>query len=110
MVSLPTTARIHRLLTRHRTLIFYPMSAVTTIFCNILWDPLNPRSQQDLALLDAAPEFIRRIRWRRMTESEMQHLRVADDFLAELARLGKHAMDKARQELDMHNHLRLWGA
>lgn len=92
------------------TLIFYPMSAVTTIFCNILWDPLNPRSQQDLALLDAAPEFIRRIRWRRMTESEMQHLRVADDFLAELARLGKHAMDKARQELDMHNHLRLWGA
>lgn len=85
------------------------MSAVTTIFCNILWDPLSPRSQQDLALLDAAPECIRWMRRRRMTDNELLHLRVADDFLAELARLGKHAVTKAHQELEMHNHLRLWG-
>jgi hypothetical protein len=44
-----------------------------------------------------------------MTDNELLHLRVADDFLAELARLGKHAVTKAHQELEMHNHLRLWG-
>jgi hypothetical protein len=84
------------------------MSAVVTIFCNILWDPLHPRAQDDLALLEAAPELIRGIRRRRMTENEMVHLRVADDFLAELIRLGKHAITKARQDLEAHNHMRYW--
>ena len=41
-----------------------------------------------------------------MTENEILHLRVADEFLAELARLGSCAISKARHEQD---HLRYWG-
>jgi hypothetical protein len=40
-----------------------------------------------------------------MTENEMIHLKVADDFLAELSRLGQRAISKARHEQD---HLRYW--
>ncbi|KAB5576147.1 fungal-specific transcription factor domain-containing protein [Coniochaeta sp. 2T2.1] len=88
------------------TLVFYPMSAALTIFCNLLWDPLHPRAQEDLHLLSTSPELIRCIRRRRMTENEMLQLRVADEFLAELARLGRCAISKARHEQD---HLRYWG-
>lgn len=41
-----------------------------------------------------------------MTENEMLHLRVADDFLAELARLAQCAISKARQQ---EQHMRYWG-
>lgn len=97
------------MLTVDRTIVFYPMSAVVTIFCNILWDPLHPRAQADLDLLNAAPDLIRTIRRRRMTENEMLHLRVADDFLAELARLARSAIAKAHQEAEAQSHLRYWG-
>lgn len=89
-----------------RTIVFYPMSAVVTIFCNILCDPLHPRAQEDMNLLISSPELIRCIRRRRMTENEMLHLRVADDFLAELARLAQCAISKARQQ---EQHMRYWG-
>ncbi|KAK0641048.1 fungal-specific transcription factor domain-containing protein [Cercophora newfieldiana] len=80
------------------TIVFYPMSAVVTIFCNLLWDPLHPRAQDDLDLLDAAPDLMRCIRRQGMTESEIVHQRVADNLLAELACLGRHAVVRARQE------------
>ncbi|KAK5655073.1 hypothetical protein OQA88_5972 [Cercophora sp. LCS_1] len=89
------------------TIVFYPMSAVVTIFCNILWDPLNPRAQDDVELLRATPDLIRHIRKRRLTENEMLHLKVAENFLAELARLGQHAIVKAREEY-MANEERCW--
>jgi hypothetical protein len=82
------------------------MSAVVTIFCNVLWDPLHPRASEDVRLLESSPELIRRIRRRRMTDSEMLHLRTADEFLAELVRLARCAINKARREQD---HLRYWG-
>jgi hypothetical protein len=40
-----------------------------------------------------------------MTKNEMLHLKVADEFIAELARLGQKAIIKARHE---QNHLRYW--
>lgn len=72
------------------------MSAVVTLFCHILWDPSNSRAQDDLVLIHAARELIRSIRRSQMTENEMCHLKVADDFLAELARLARHAITKAQ--------------
>ncbi|KAI3326263.1 hypothetical protein HD806DRAFT_441650 [Xylariaceae sp. AK1471] len=85
------------------TIIFYPISAVVTIFCNILWDPLHPRAQDDLDLLSGCQELFR-CKWRRcMTENEMIHLKSANDFLAELSRLAQRAISKARHE---QNHSR----
>lgn len=81
-----------------RTIVFYPISAIVTLFCNILWDPLHPCAEGDLRLLDTAPNLIRYIRRQRMTEHEVLNQRAVDSYLVELARLAKHAVSKAREE------------
>lgn len=78
--------------------IFYPMSAMITIFCNLLLYPLNDKAQRDLELLKEAPELIRGIRIRRMTLNEVIHMKMIEDFVAELVRLGSCAIQKARSE------------
>lgn len=75
--------------------VFYPMTAASSLFLNILIDPYNPRARDDLALLDSVPELIKSIRLRRLTQSEMLHLKMVDDFLAELIRLGRSAIEYA---------------
>ncbi|KAK3684132.1 fungal-specific transcription factor domain-containing protein [Podospora appendiculata] len=79
-------------------IVFYPMSAVITVFCGILLNPLDPRTDEDLKLLAAAPELMKTIRTRALTLDEMVHLRMVEDFLMELTRLGNCAVLKARQE------------
>ncbi|KAK3321291.1 fungal-specific transcription factor domain-containing protein [Cercophora scortea] len=79
-------------------IVFYPMSAVITVFCGILLNPLDPRADEDLKLLAAAPELMKTIRTRALTPDEMVHLRMVEDFLMELTRLGNCAVLKARQE------------
>ncbi|KAM7217968.1 hypothetical protein V8F06_006651 [Rhypophila decipiens] len=83
-------------------IVFYPMTAATCLFFSILVDPLNPNARRDLDLLDLVPELIKHIRMRSLTQSEMYHLQIVDDFLAELIRLGRcaieYAVTRARQE------------
>ena len=74
------------------------MCAITTIFCWVLFNPLDPRAEGDLELLRSAPELIKNIRLRRLTPNEMLHLRMVDDFLAELLRLATSAVMRARQQ------------
>ncbi|KAI1855206.1 hypothetical protein JX265_006652 [Neoarthrinium moseri] len=78
--------------------VFYPMSAILTIFCNILLNPLCPRAEGDLELLNSTPELIRGIRFRRLTLNEVMHIKMIEDFVAELIRLGACAIRKAHQD------------
>lgn len=73
--------------------MFYPMTAASSLFLSILIHPCNPRARDDLELLDSVPELIKSIRLRRLTQSEMLHLKMVDDFLAELIRLGRSAIE-----------------
>lgn len=77
--------------------IFYPMSAILTIFCNILLHPLSSNARDDLELLQAAPQFIKNIRIPRLTANEITHMKMIEDFVAELIRLGSHAVLKAQE-------------
>jgi hypothetical protein len=88
-----------------RVVIFYPMSAVITIFCNLLLYPLNTNAEQDLELLRSAPELIRGIRARRLTLNEIIHMKMIEDFVAELVRLGGCAIQKAREEQGFKAHI-----
>ncbi|PWY69084.1 hypothetical protein BO70DRAFT_382626 [Aspergillus heteromorphus CBS 117.55] len=80
-------------------IIFYPMSAILTIFCNILMNPLDPRAEEDLTLLSVVPVFIKDVRLRRITNNEISHMKMVGNFVAELTRLGHCAIDKARRNL-----------
>ncbi|KAI1491413.1 fungal-specific transcription factor domain-containing protein [Biscogniauxia mediterranea] len=79
-------------------ILFYPMAAVLAIFCNILLKPLCPASQNDLELLNSAPELIRSLRTRRLSPHEITHMKMIEDFMAELTRLGTCAIMKAHRE------------
>ncbi|KAK4183344.1 putative transcription factor [Podospora australis] len=81
-------------------MLFYPVSAILTLFCSILLDPLGPQAQDDLELLDSAPHLIRGIRVRQLTENEMLHLKLVDEFVSELSRLANCAIREARRRRD----------
>jgi hypothetical protein len=61
-------------------------------------DPLGPQAGQDLELLTRVPEMIRAIHIRQPTLNEILHIKLVDDFVAELTRLGRCAVVKARRE------------
>ncbi|KFY80980.1 hypothetical protein V499_00222 [Pseudogymnoascus sp. VKM F-103] len=85
-------------------ILFYPMSALLTIFCNILLNPLDPQAAQDLELISKAPDLIKGMPIRQPTMDELFHINLVDEFIAELRRLGKCAISKAKQENLDHNN------
>ncbi|KAJ6014176.1 transcriptional regulator family: Fungal Specific TF [Penicillium herquei] len=80
------------------TLVFYPMSALLSIFCSILSNPLDPRSRDDLDRLQMATKMMERIFPRKLPNNEVVHLRMVADFVIELKRLAECAIDKAWRE------------
>ncbi|KAG0160763.1 hypothetical protein PDIDSM_8293 [Penicillium digitatum] len=80
------------------TLIFYPMSALLTIFCSILQNPLDPHSREDLGRLKVATVMIERIFSRKLNVNELVHFKLVADFIMELKRLAECAIDKAWAE------------
>ncbi|KAI1497599.1 fungal-specific transcription factor domain-containing protein [Biscogniauxia marginata] len=79
-------------------ILFYPMAAVLALFCNILLNPLCIQSRNDLELLNSAPELIRSLRVRRLSPNELLHMKMVEDFMVELTRLGTCAILKAHRE------------
>ncbi|RAL03246.1 Zn(II)2Cys6 transcription factor [Aspergillus ibericus CBS 121593] len=84
-------------------IIFYPMSAILTIFCSILIDPLDPCVEDDLALLTVVPALVKDVRRRRTAENELAHMKMVTNFVAELTRLGHCAIEKARGRQSLTN-------
>lgn len=78
-----------------RLIVLYPMSAILTIFCNIMVDPLQPRARDDLELLNLTPELLKGMRSRALTQNEIANIKLVDSFVAELTRLGSQAITKA---------------
>ncbi|KAI8292754.1 Fusaridione A cluster transcription factor fsdR [Colletotrichum sp. SAR11_240] len=78
--------------------VFYPMSAILTIFCNLLLDPLNAKAEEDMELLQSVPKLIEGMRNRRLTAYEVAHVKMIDEFVLELTRLGTSAIAKAKRE------------
>ncbi|KAJ1323301.1 proline utilization trans-activator [Microdochium nivale] len=79
-------------------ILFYPISAVLTIFCHVLCNPTDPRARADLELLGRCPRVIRNMRARRLEVSEIIHAEAVEDFVGELVRLGACAIAKAERE------------
>lgn len=78
--------------------MFYPMSAILEIFCNLLLQPLHPQAEEDIELLKSVPQLIEGMRNRQLTPHEVAHVKIVDAFVAELTRLGTCAIAKARRE------------
>ncbi|KAF5724158.1 transcriptional activator Mut3p [Fusarium mundagurra] len=81
-------------------IVFYPTAAMITLFFNILLYPLHERAEQDLELLKAAADLINNLPVRRLTTSEVSHMKLINDFVVELVRLGRSAICKATIEKD----------
>ncbi|TLS29423.1 hypothetical protein PpBr36_02132 [Pyricularia pennisetigena] len=80
-------------------LFFYPMSAILTIFCNVLLHPLGASSEDDLELLGSVENLIKEMRRRRqLTPHEVVNINMIDEFVAELTRLGHCAILNACRE------------
>ncbi|KAI9925272.1 hypothetical protein MW887_006199 [Aspergillus wentii] len=80
-------------------IIFYPMSALLAIFCNILQNPSDPQATKDLALLKTATGVMERVFLRETASSnEVVHIKLVADFVNELYRLAICAVEKAYNE------------
>ncbi|KAH8424855.1 putative C6 transcription factor [Aspergillus melleus] len=81
------------------TLIFYPMSAVLAIFCNILQNPSDPQATKDLGLLKTSTSMMERMILKQSYSfTEIVHIKLVADFVIELYRLANCAIEKAWNE------------
>lgn len=78
--------------------LYYPMSALLTLFYGILHRPLASQSHKDLELLKSIPPMIRRIPISRWMEKAARQIQAVDDLVEELTTLGQCAIDKATRE------------
>lgn len=75
------------------------MSALLTIFCSILQNPLDPRSRDDLDHLKMATVMMARVFSKDiLPDTEIEQLKLVADFVTELKRLAECAIDKAWRE------------
>ncbi|XP_014558859.1 hypothetical protein COCVIDRAFT_35910 [Bipolaris victoriae FI3] len=79
-------------------ILYYPMSALLTLFYGILHRPLAPQSHKDLELLKNVPLMIRRIPRSRWMEKAARQIQAVDELVEELTTLGQCAIDKATRE------------
>jgi hypothetical protein len=78
-----------------RIIVYYPVTACLTIFCNILISPLNSSAEDDVKVLQLVPDLVRKLPSRKLSINEMSHIRPIEDFVVELARLAACARQQA---------------
>ncbi|KAG6989283.1 putative transcriptional regulatory protein [Fusarium oxysporum f. sp. conglutinans] len=83
--------------------VFYPMSATLTLFCNILLDPFDPQAEEDLNLLCTIPSLIRGLRKGPLAPKEQAYFEEVNEFFAELTRLGRCAIGRVSPARDAHS-------
>ncbi|KAH8656320.1 hypothetical protein BGZ61DRAFT_500281 [Ilyonectria robusta] len=79
--------------------VFYPTAATMMLFLHVLAEPLAPQAKADLELLSSAADLIRSMPIQRLTPHEIGHIRLVNDFITELTRLGNCAIFKAEMEM-----------
>ncbi|KAH3502953.1 hypothetical protein KXW24_008490 [Aspergillus fumigatus] len=78
-------------------ILFYAITAVLTLFCNIISNPRDAEASHNVNLLQMTPGLIRRIPVRKLTLGEVIHLQYLDGFTAELAAICVRAVSKSQQ-------------
>lgn len=86
------------LLIHRRVVFFYIITATQCLFLNILSEPLQFESSQDVDMLHQVPALLGNIPIRQLTPVEIMHLKFMNWFTTELARLGRCAILKAQRE------------
>jgi len=74
--------------------MYYPVSALVTLFANVLQNPLDPRARPDLRLMHNVCEFLLAIRDEDESGSVTRMLAVCKEF----DRIAKVVLDKAEKE------------
>ncbi|KAJ6012367.1 hypothetical protein N7522_002722 [Penicillium canescens] len=77
--------------------LFYAITAVLTLFCNILINPHDPEAINDMKLLEQVPVLIRRIPVRKLTLGDWLQLQYMDDVMTELANICAQVVSKSRK-------------
>lgn len=77
--------------------LFYPITAVLTLFCNILSNPRDPDAINDMKLLEDVPVLIRRIPVRKLTLGDWLQLQYMDGVMTELAAICAQVISKWRE-------------
>jgi hypothetical protein len=90
--------RLHANILCSRVFIFYPVSALMSIFFNILRNPRHEYATHDTELLTLATKVIRSMPILKVTTHEVEYLRKMDAFVEELGRLSQAAIAKAQNE------------
>lgn len=86
------------ILSSKRIIIFYPVCALITLFCNILLKPLHERAEGDVQFINSAAEFMGNIPSNQLGYEEMIHSKMIHHFLCELGRLAECAIDRAKKK------------
>ncbi|KAI5792464.1 fungal-specific transcription factor domain-containing protein [Peziza echinospora] len=75
-------------------IMYYPISALVTLFANILQNPLDPRARLDVRLMHDVCEFLMKLDEDDDEENVSRMVRVAGEF----DRIAKVVLDKAEKE------------
>ena len=89
------------LISRTRSISFYPTSASVTIFLHVLAEPSRPQAESDVELLRSARGLLNSVPIRKPTPLEISHIQFLNGFIKELIRLGTCAISKAKRELEL---------
>ncbi|KAJ5904701.1 uncharacterized protein N7473_001617 [Penicillium subrubescens] len=79
--------------------LFYVITAVLTLFCNILSNPHDPDATNDMKLLESVPLLIRCIPVRKLTLGDWLQLQYLDGVMTELAEICARVISKSRKKL-----------
>lgn len=77
--------------------LFYAITAVLTLFCNILSNPHDPDAINDIKLLEDVPVLIRRIPVRKLTLGDWLQLQYMDGLMTELAAICAQVISNSRK-------------
>jgi hypothetical protein len=78
-----------------RLLVYYPVSALVTLFANILQNPQDARARSDLKLMNSMTEFLQML----CNEDGNVHCRRMASICKEFERIARVVLDKAERDI-----------
>lgn len=78
-----------------RLLVYYPVSALVTLFANILQNPQDARARSDLKLMNSMTEFLQML----CNEDGNVHCRRMASICKEFERIARVVLDKAERDM-----------
>lgn len=85
---------MHSILTCHRLILYFPVSALVTLFGNILQNPNDPRARSDVRLMNLVVSFLSML----ATDEENGGVKRMLGVCSEFERIAKVVLDKAEKD------------